>query len=109
MEAIKILVAVALLNIVGVTALKAEVKSDKFAHAFVGVGIYGACLLTGGILDEMGYEHKLDTTYCLIPVAIAGIGKELYDSKHDNHTAEFADFAYTMAIPVGFSVVFYEW
>ncbi len=86
------------------------IEKDKFAHAFVGVGIYGLCLVTGGIIEEMGYDSKLNTTTCLIPVVVAGVGKELYDKQHpDKHTADWKDAAATMAIPLGMSVVLYKW
>ena len=87
----------------------ASVPEDKFKHAFVGFSIYGLCLFGGVILDEFDYDHPLDGATCLVPVFIAGAGKEIYDANNDGHTAEFADFAATVAIPVGLSFVIYEW
>ena len=92
-----------------VTQLNANIESDKFQHMFVGFGIYAVCLLTGNILDSLEYTHPLDGATCLVPVFIAGAGKEWYDHGHEGHTAEFADFAYTVAIPVGLSFAIYEW
>ena len=92
-----------------VTAMNAKVSGDKELHLLAGAGIYGLCLITGNIMEEAGYNSYLDSTTCLIPVSLIGAGKELYDSKRDNHTAEFSDFAYTMAIPVGMSIILYKW
>lgn len=90
--------------LIALTVSSHAVSQDKFDHAFAGTIIYAVCLMTGGVLDEMDYEHPLTTAGCLIPVLVAGIGKEIYDDD-----GEFADVAYTMAIPVTFSVVFYKW
>jgi len=101
----KILLAIMLL-----TFTHAGVQSDKFQHAFVGVGIYGLCLITSGLIEDAGYDLHYDkAVMCLLPVAVAGAGKELYDSTKDNHNAEFADFAYTMAIPLSTSIILYKW
>jgi hypothetical protein len=51
----------------------------------------------------------LNSRTCLIPVAVAGIGKELYDYQHPKtHTAEVMDAVSTVAIPslIGFSYKF---
>lgn len=89
----KILIALYL-----VTTLNAG--SNNYAvHAVAGLGIYLGCLL----LDDVSDEITLDKTTCLIPVAIAGIGKEMYDSHGDA-----LDVAATMAIPLGIWT-FYEW
>jgi len=69
------------------------------AHAVVGLGIYVGCLL----LDDVSDNITLDETTCLIPVAIAGIGKEIYDKHGDP-----LDAAATMAIPLGMWTL-YEW
>ena len=83
---------------------------DKFKHMYVGVGIYAGCLMTYGIVENMGYSIKYDkATICLAPVIIAGAGKEIWDSTKENHEAEFADFAYTIAVPLSMSVVLYKW
>lgn len=92
-----------------ITSINAKTNDDKVSHALVGAGIYGLCLVTGGIIEKAGYDNYLDSTTCLLPVAVAGIGKEIYDANHEGHNAEWEDFAYTMAIPVGMSIVLYEW
>jgi hypothetical protein len=91
------------------TSINAKVDSDKISHTLVGAGIYGLCLLTGEIMKEAGYNSYLDSTTCLLPVAVAGIGKEIYDANHEGHNAEWEDFAYTMAIPITTSIVLYKW
>jgi len=92
------------------TSLNADVADDKFKHLYVGVGIYAGCLMVYGVVENMGYDIKYDkSVLCLAPVVIAGASKEIYDSNHDGHEAEFADFAYTIAVPVATSVVLYRW
>ena len=94
--------------ILSLTQLQA-VPSDKFQHAFVGVGIYAGCFLVKGIGESMHYDMDyLDAKTCLIPVVAAGVGKELWDSQHRNHTAEWQDAAATIAIPLG-TFVLVEW
>ena len=78
--------------------------SETYAsHAAVGLGIYLGCLL----LDDVSNDFTLDETTCLIPVAIAGIGKEIYDSQNSNHV-DGLDIAATMIIPLGMWTL-YEW
>jgi len=89
----KILIALCL-----VATLNAESKNYA-THAAVGLGIYLGCLL----LDDVSDDITLDKTTCLIPVAIAGIGKEIYD-KH----GDALDIAATMSIPLGIWT-FYKW
>jgi len=89
---------------------QAQMASDKFAHLFVGGAIYVGCFFVKSIGESMKYDMDyLNTTTCLIPVIVAGAGKELYDSTKDDHDAEFADFAYTMALPLTAGIVLYKW
>ena len=85
------------------TMSNAKIQGDKFAHAFIGSAIYVGCLVVTNVMyddTEMGW--------CLLAPIIAGAGKELYDSRHEGHTAEFADFAATVAIPAT-SLIIYKW
>ena len=79
------------------------IKTDKFAHAFVGLGIYAGCFLIKGIGEAAHFNMDyLNEKTCLIPVVIAGVGKEIYDSQHPkNHTAELMDTIATGALPIG--------
>ncbi len=96
--------------VLGLTNLNAEVAGDKFAHAFVGTGIYVGCLMAKGAGEALNYDMSYLTEFtCLIPVAVAGIGKEIYDNNNEGHTAEWQDAAATMVIPLGMSVVIYKW
>ncbi len=91
-----------------VSALNASIGADKYKHAYVGIGIYAGCMLVDSILEGAGYDTMLNEKTCLIPVAVAGIGKEIYDSQHANHTSDAMDAVATMAIPfVG--VTLYSW
>jgi len=46
----------------------------------------------------------LNEKTCLIPVVVAGVGKEIYDSQHPkNHTAEVMDSVSTVALPIAIS------
>jgi len=93
-----------------VTSLNAKIESDKYSHAFIGVGIYVGCLLTKGAGEALKYDMSyLTTKTCLIPVVVAGVSKEIYDANHDNHTAEVMDALATIAIPVSLSFVIFEW
>ncbi len=87
-----------------------KVASDKASHLMVGTGIYVGCLLFKGGAEALHFDMSyLTSTTCLIPVIVAGVGKELYDANHEGHEAEFADLAYTVAVPLGMSIVLYEW
>ena len=89
-----------------VSFLRAELPSDKIMHAGAGFIIYSACIVFDAVTDN----EYLDPMTCLIPVGIAAVGKELYDSQHpENHTAEFGDALATMAIPLAFSFTIYKW
>lgn len=85
-----------LISIILCVSLNADVPKDKVLHAGVGLGIYIGCLVI----------YK-DRTSCLIPVILAGVGKELYDYKHpENHTADVADALATISIPMGTWVIY---
>ena len=101
----KILLAISL-----TITLNAGVDNDKFKHAFAGSLVYAGCLVTKGVGEKLNFDMSfLTMRTCLIPVFAAGIGKELYDRNHDNHTAEWQDVAATVAIPVAMDFVIYEW
>ena len=91
-----------------VSTLQANMGADKYKHAYVGIGIYAGCMLVDSILEGAGYDTMLNEKTCLIPVAVAGIGKEIYDSQHANHTADAMDAVATVAIPFG-AVTLYTW
>lgn len=90
------------------SSLQAGIEADKYKHAYVGIGIYVGCLAFDKVLESIGYNTLLDAKTCLVPVVAAGIGKEVYDSQHENHTAEVMDTVATVAIPFG-AVTLYEW
>ena len=97
---------IAFMLIAGINANAAKGDAE---HLLAGAGIYGLCIIAGSIIEESGYDNYLNSTTCLIPVAVIGAGKEIYDSTNDNRTSSWEDFAYTMAIPVGMSIVLYKW
>jgi len=100
------LITVAILS----QGLNATGKRDGFSHAIVGLGIYVGCFMVKGVGETMKYDMDyLTPTTCLIPVVVAGVSKELYDSQHDGHTAEFMDVVATIAIPMSLTFVVYEW
>jgi len=83
---------------------------DKAKHAFVGLGIYAGCFFIKGIGEGLKYDMDyLTARTCLIPVVVAGVGKEVYDSQHDGHTAEFMDVVATIAVPATLTFVIFEW
>jgi len=84
--------------------LNAQIADDKYKHLVAGFVIYSTCLIYGNVIDNSYWDKNT----CLIPVAVAGVGKEVYDNSHGG-TVEFADFAYTMAVPITFNVVLYRW
>lgn len=99
----KILLVMMFIGMFGkVNAGNFTIADDKFKHMYVGAGIYGLCVMGGGVLDAFDVkDHWLTPVKCLIPVAVIGAGKEIYDYNHpESHTAEFADFTYTMSLPV---------
>jgi len=98
-----------ILILLGTTQSQAKIADDKAQHMFAGVGIYVGCLMIKGAGEALKYDMDyLTTTTCLIPVVVAGVGKELYDANHDNHTAEWQDAVATIAIPLGMTVILYE-
>ena len=97
-----------LLTVLLLTNLHAGVQTDKFAHAFVGLGIYTGCIMLKGIGESMDFNMDyLNEKTCLIPVVVAGVGKEIYDYQHPkHHTAEVMDTVATIAIPLGLAFTF---
>ena len=85
------------------------IPGDKAKHAFVGLSIYVGCFLVKGAIESAGYDTWLGEKTCLIPVVVAGVGKEVYDSQHDNHTAEVMDVVATVAVPFTLNYVIFEW
>ena len=95
-----------LVTLVLISFLKADLPSDKLKHAAAGFVIYSACI----IFDATTDNKYLNSITCLVPVAIAAGGKELYDHQHPkNHSVEWGDVAATMAIPIAFSITIYRW
>ena len=86
----------------------AGIPADKKKHALVGIGIYAGCMFVGKLIESAGYDSMLNEKTCLIPVAAAGIGKELYDRKHAHHSAELMDAVATVAVPAT-SVTLFSW
>lgn len=74
-----------------------SIQEDKVKHIVAGTAIYAGCMIF------TDYESK----ECLIPVAIAAVGKEVYDANKGG-TSDFNDITATMFIPLGTYVV-YEW
>jgi len=91
-------------------SLHAEIPRDKYSHAIAGLGVYVGCFMVKGVGESLKYDMDyLTARSCLIPVIVAGVGKEIYDSQHDGHTAEFMDVVATIAIPVTLNYVIFEW
>ena len=89
------------------TNIHADIGEDKFKHAFAGLSIYAGCFFVKGTGEALNYDMDyLTPATCLIPVVVAGVGKEIYDSQHDGHTAEFMDAVATVAIPFGTYTLF---
>jgi len=71
-------------------------EKDTMQHAVAGTIIYAGCYF----FTDYGEAE------CLIPVAVAAVGKEVYDHYSDDGKAEFSDALATMAIPlISFSVM----
>ena len=88
------------------TSAKAEITEDKLMHAGVGIVIWGGCIALGQILENSYLNYKT----CLIPVVVAGVGKEIYDHQHpESHTSEWQDAAATVLIPLTATIVIYKW
>ncbi len=77
-------------------------SGDKFQHFF------GSALLTGlgyATLHKGGEQSRETSLWVGSGVSLsAGIGKEIYDSKHENHHASFKDLLADL-LGVGFAVV----
>ena len=98
-----------ILMIIATLSLHSEIPNDKLTHAFAGMGIYVGCFFVKNIGESVNYDMGyLTIKTCLIPVVVAGVGKEIYDSQHDNHTADWQDAAATMVLPVATFVIL-EW
>jgi len=101
-----------LLALLFISSLNAEKYDDKITHAMVGTMIYGVCIIGKGAIEAIA-GHEVDfINYktCLIPVVVAGVGKEIYDNQHpDTHTSEFLDAAATVAIPFALTYTIYKW
>jgi len=71
-------------------------EKDSVQHAVAGTIIYASCY----------FFTDYNEAECLIPVAVAAVGKEAYDYYSDDGTAELKDVVATMAIPlISFSVI----
>jgi hypothetical protein len=101
------LLTILLLSISNLTASTQALykQKDKQQHFLGGLIIYGSCISTGYILN-IKYLNK---NTCLVPVILAGIGKEMYDLQHlDVHTPEFNDAMVTIlpSVLINFSLKF---
>jgi len=91
-----------------------QANTDKEKHAIAGMAIYAGCMLGKVISENISgedYSSWLNYKTCLLPVYVAGIGKEVYDSTHSSkHSPEFADVVSTVAIPTAIagSIVLYR-
>lgn len=102
--------ALVLLALISIANAEIKIADDKFKHAYVGIAIYAGCLFLKGGLDALNYDSKyITTTTCLIPVVVAGVGKEIYDANTDGHVSEWQDAFATMAIPSTLTLTLYEW
>ena len=72
-------------------------EKDIMQHAVAGTIIYASCY----------FFTDYNEAECLVPVAVAAVGKEAYDYySDDDGTAELKDVVATMAIPlISFSVM----
>ncbi len=72
-------------------------QEDKIDHAMVG-GLIGVATLA--VIDEAmprlrPWERRV---IAMVPVIVAGVGKEIYDNRHqDLHTSDWRDAATTIA------------
>ena len=76
-----------------------SLPEDKKLHMIAGTIIYTSCLFVSLITKKNGVEW-LDEDTCLIPVAIAAVGKEVYDNQ-DHGNPEVMDALATMSVPIG--------
>lgn len=71
-------------------------EKDSMQHAVAGTIIYASCY----------FFTDYNEAECLVPVAVAAVGKEVYDYYSDDGKAELNDALATMAIPlISFSVI----
>ena len=88
-----------------ITSLHSDVlEEDKQQHMIAGMVIYTSCLFVSLITQKNGIEW-LNTDTCLIPVVIAGVGKEVYDAQ-GHGTPDAMDALATVALPTGIA---YSW
>ena len=80
------------------------IQQDKKGHLIGGAIIYTSCFIASEVIE---YKYLNANTCALLTLGVA-VGKEVYDSQHDNHTAEFSDITATMAVPT-VHMVFYKW
>ena len=82
-------------------------EDDKEKHMIAGTAIYGICVALGYLTDEELINYKT----CLIPVGVAAVGKEWYDSRNDG-AADWKDVGATLVVPAaiaGVTYTVYEW
>ena len=90
----KILIVCLLL--LSTSVLQADfIQKDKQGHLIGGAIIYTSCYM---LSEAIEYKYLNPNTCALLTLGVA-VGKEVYDSQHDNHTAEFSDITATMAVP----------
>ena len=79
------------------------IGKDKISHFIAGLGIYAGCYLIKSIGETANFNMSyLDETTCLVPVIVAGVGKEIYDSQYPaSHSTELMDVVATVAQPLG--------
>ena len=93
----KILLMISLL----IAHLNADfIQEDKKQHAAAGLITYGLCILGGEILKKQDVTDTINYKTCVLAVAGVAVGKELYDSQHDGHVAEFSDITATVVAPL---------
>jgi len=97
-----------IITVLLLSGAQASIGADKYKHAYAGIGIYAGCMLVDKILEFTGHDSVLNAKTCLMPVVAAGVGKEIYDSQHENHTSDIMDTVATVAIPFG-AVTVYQW
>jgi hypothetical protein len=82
-------------------SLNAEfLQQDKKYHIASGLVTYSVCIVLSEILKKQDVTDHINSKTCVLPVVAVAVGKELYDSRHDNHTADFNDFTATVFAPL---------
>ena len=76
-------------------------KKDKIKHAIAGLILYAI----GYALIALIFNTDEAFAYGLIFPFVGRIGKEVYDSFQDNHTADYLDFFATVITPVAIAIV----